>query len=106
MGVASEHRWVRRCIEQHQRVTDRQREREALMLPRKARKAPPPAPALPGRREVRRWMRLNVDAGEGPTILAQCAASEMGLPVEWLDDMTHWIWDEALDACEWAGGEA
>lgn len=103
MGVASEQRWVKRCIEQHQAVTDKQRELEALRLPRKPRKVPPPPPALPSRREVRAWMRLNVDIDEGPTILAQSAASELGLPVEWLDDNTHWIWSEALEACEWAG---
>ena len=103
MGVRSEQRWVARCIREHQAVTDKQRELEALRLPRKPRKAPLPPPALPSQREVRAWMRRNVEPDEGPTVLAQCAASELGLPVEWLDDGTHWIWDEALEACEWAG---
>lgn len=99
MGVASEQRWVKRCIEQHQAVTDKQRELEALRLPRKPRKVPPPPPALPSRREVRGWMLRNADdCDEGATMLAQSAAAALDLPESWLDDETHWLWDVAFEA--------
>jgi len=40
------------------------------------------------------------DCDEGATALAQTAAAVLDLPEHWLDDETHWIWDEALRVSE------
>lgn len=95
----SEARWKRRCTEQAQARNDRERQREVLRAWRAARAPTPPVSGPPSRRAVRAWMR-RADCDEGATVLAQTAACALGLPEHWLDDETHWIWDEALRVSE------
>ena len=100
MGVRSEQRWVRRCIEQHREVSDAARQAEALGMQRAPRKPVITPPPLPTRREVKRWMLLNADCDDVSTTLAESAAAALDLPEAWLDDETHWLWDVALEAWE------
>jgi len=99
MGARSEARWKRRCIERAQARNGRARQREVLRSWRAARAPTPPVGGPPSRRVVRAWMR-RADCDEGATVLAQTAAYEMDLPEHWLDDETHWLWDEALRVSE------
>jgi hypothetical protein len=57
--------------------------------------------ALLSRGAVRRWMqREAADYQDNPTALAEAAAEAFDVKDEGgpLDDETHWIWDEAIDA--------
>lgn len=59
------------------------------------------------RRDVRRWMQHNVDSYSTATELAEAAGVVFRLPDGGLDNETHWVWDEALEAFEAArGGES
>lgn len=49
---------------------------------------------------IRQWMRAMAHEYETATKLAEAAATELGLPDEWLDDETHWIWDLAINAMD------
>ena len=43
------------------------------------------------------WMYGNAREYNCATALAEAAIDILGLPEEWLQDETHWIWDSALD---------
>ena len=58
--------------------------------------------AVLSRSAVRAWMKLNVGLSRTTTELAEQAVDFLDLPQEWLDDETHWIWDEAAEI--FAGG--
>ncbi len=54
------------------------------------------------RRRVASWMRSNANEYDTCTELAQAAAA-IFLPESALNDECHWVWDEAVNACElWA----
>ncbi len=47
-------------------------------------------------------MRRNAHEYECATMLAEAANAALDLPPGAMDDEVHWIWDEAVDAIEWA----
>lgn len=101
MSVRQEHRYQKLVIEEGRVKTDLQRLFEAAYMERKPMKPSiPPAP-YSTRREVRRWMRMNIEDYENETELAEGANAALNLPDNALDDETHWIWDEAFLAFEW-----
>ncbi|MGK9451961.1 hypothetical protein [Acidithiobacillus caldus] len=53
---------------------------------------------LATRQQVRRWMRSAVGYYENATLLVEAADEEFDLPDGGLDNETHWVWDEAVDA--------
>lgn len=101
MSVKQEHRYYRLVLETGRAVTDRQREIEAATMERKPR--PPVIPPKPNasRRQVRSWMRNNADGYDCATQLAEAANAALDLPPDAMNDETHWVWDEAVDALEW-----
>ena len=102
MSVKQENRYRKWVIETGRAVTDRQREIEAATMERKPR----PVAALPkpnaNRRQVRTWMRHNAQDFDAATQLAEAANAALDLPPDAMDDETHWVWEEALSALEWA----
>lgn len=50
------------------------------------------------RRDVRAWMRRNQEHYETATALAEAAFDVFRLPDDVLEDQTHWLFDEALEA--------
>lgn len=50
------------------------------------------------RRDVRLWMRHNAGSYSTATELAEAAAEVFNLPDGGLDNETHWVWDEAVEA--------
>ena len=97
MGVAMENRWKRRLMEENNATNARKTEREALRIVRAPRtKQTIARDNGPTRGAVRRWMRLHAGEYETATHLAEAANAALDLPQEWLDDPSHWVWDEAL----------
>jgi hypothetical protein len=52
------------------------------------------------RKEVKKWLKENAADYESATELAEAANCEFDLPEDGLDDETHWIWDDVMDAFE------
>lgn len=50
------------------------------------------------RQQVRRWMRGSACYYEDATLLAEAADEEFHLPDGGLNNETHWIWEDAVDA--------
>ena len=95
MSVAMENRWKRKLQDESNAANDLRRNIEAAHMQRKERmKAVPPTPN-PNRREVARWMKMHANEYECATSLAEGANVEFDFPIEWMDDETHWVWDEA-----------
>jgi hypothetical protein len=63
--------------------------REALRRTRELQKT-----RTPTRQDVREWMSRHAGEFYSATALAEAAP----VPAAWLDDETHWIWEEALEA--------
>lgn len=99
-SARKENRWRKTLYAANTTLNDRQRELEAAFMVRAARPAPMPPPGPHTRREVRRWMRANAADYETATALAEAANAALRLPVEAMDDGSHWVWDEALSALE------
>lgn len=59
------------------------------------------------RRDVRLWMQHNACRYSTATELAEAADDVFRLPNGGLDNETHWVWDEAVEAIDDAqrGGE-
>ena len=100
MSARSEARWKARGQAENN-------ERNALIgmiegtaLTRKPRAAIQASPRNHNRAYVRQWMNANANEYESATELAEAANAALRLPVNCLDDETHWIWDEALNAME------
>ena len=100
MSVKQENRYRRLVIDAGRAVSDRQREVEALTMIRGPRSPVIPPPPSARRRDVRLWMRHNADDYHTATDLAEAANAVFRLPDEGLDDETHWVWDEAMEAIE------
>lgn len=49
---------------------------------------------------VRKWMRANARNFKTATELAEAAEDSLGFPPDFLDDESHWIWQEAFLAME------
>lgn len=71
-------------------------------MERKDRCQQAPLPAATRRRDVRAWMRRNADQYETATHLAEGANVIFRFPDDCLDDENHWVWDEAVEAIEYA----
>ena len=52
------------------------------------------------RSHVRKWMRANAKNFKTATQLAEAAEDSLGFPPDFLDDESHWIWEEAFLAME------
>lgn len=101
MSVKQENRYRKWVIETGRAITDRQREIEAATMERKPRHvAIPPKPSA-SRGQVKSWMRQNAQDFDTATQLAEAANVALDLPYDAMDDETHWVWEEALDALEW-----
>lgn len=100
MGIKSENRNSRRLWEEGHAKNDRARAIEAATMPRVIRPAYVPPVANATRAQVRAWMRSNAEDYECATALAEAANAAFSLPGDGLDDETHWVWDEALNAIE------
>jgi len=96
MSVAMENRWKRKCIAEAQAANDAARQREVLLAHRAKRMPLPAIDQAPCRREVRRWMRMHASEYETATALVEAANASLDLPQQWLNDETHWVWDEAV----------
>ena len=107
MSVQSEQRWKRRGQRENNEQAALAGMVAGLGLPRSPRVA---AAATTTRNHtrayVRQWMAAHAAEYDGCTALAEGANAALRLPVDCLDDETHWIWDEALRAIEREGGEA
>ena len=102
MSVKQENRYRKWVIETGHAATDRQREIEAATMERKPRPvAIPPKPSA-SRRQVKSWMRQNAQDFDTATQLAEAANAALDLTSDAMDDETHWVWEEALSALEWA----
>ena len=102
MSVKQENRYRKWVIETGRAETDRQREIEAATMERKPRPAAIPPKPNASRRQVRSWMRSNADGFDTATSLAEAANAALILPPDAMNDDTHWVWEEALSALEWA----
>lgn len=102
MSVKQENRYRKWVIETGRALTDRQREIEAATMERKPRPAAIPPKPNASRRQVRSWMRNNADEFDTATQLAEAANAALDLPPGAMDDETHWVWEEAILALEWA----
>lgn len=100
MSVRQEHRYYRWVLETGRAVTDRRREIEAATMERKPRPAVSPPKQNATRRQVRVWMRQNVEGFESATQLAEAANAALDLPPGAMEDDTHWVWEEALSATD------
>ena len=100
MSVKQENRYRKLVISQNQAANDRKREIEAAFMVRGPRKPVTPPPQSARRRDVRAWMRHNADHYETATELAEAANAIFRLPGDGLDDETHWVWDEAVEAID------
>lgn len=101
-SVRKENRWKQTVYAANDEITRRQREAEAACLVRGPRPAIVPPPPNATRRQVRNWMRRNVEGFESATELAEAANAALDLPPGAMDDEGHWVWEEALSALEWA----
>lgn len=102
MSVKQENRYRKWVIETGRAATDRQREIEAATMERKPRHAAIPPKPNASRRQVRSWMRRNADGFDTATQLAEAANAALDLPPDAMDCDTHWVWEEAVSALEWA----
>ena len=103
MSVRQENRWRATLSRIGSERNDLIRQIEAAHLKRIARPAAaPPRLKRASRLSVRRWMRGNAMDYEFATTLAEAANVIFELPGAGLDDETHWVWDEAADALDWA----
>jgi hypothetical protein len=102
MSVRQENRYRKLVITQGQALTDVKRELEAAFMVRVPRPVVTPPTPCATRRQVRRWMRLNACDYADATHLAEAANIVLDLPAGAMDDETHWVWDEALSALDWA----
>ncbi len=102
VSVRQEHRYAKLVIETSRAIDDRRREIEAATMVRGPTKPSIPPKKSASRREVRSWMRRNAHEYECATMLAEAANAALDLPPGAMDDEVHWIWDEAVDAIEWA----
>lgn len=97
MSAAMESRWKRRTMAENNEINARKREHEALRLVRGPRTAHAiSASKIPTRLDVRRWMRTNASEYETATELAEAASVELCLPQDWIEEESHWVWDEAV----------
>ena len=106
MSVQSEQRWKRRGQRENNEQAALAGMIAGLGLPRSPRVAAATTTRNHTRAYVRQWMAANIHEVDNYTFLAEAAADKLDLPQEWLDDETHWIWEEALRAIEREGGEA
>ena len=100
MSVQSEQRWKRRGQRENNEQAALAGMIAGLGLPRSPRVAAATTTRNHTRAYVRQWMVANIHEVDNYTLLAEAAADKLDLPQEWLDDETHWIWDEALLAIE------
>jgi hypothetical protein len=100
MSVRQENRYKKLIISQGREITDRQREIEAAFMVRTPRKSIMPPTPYACRRDVRAWMRNNAEHYETATEIVEAANIIFRLPDDCLDDETHWIWDDAVDAVD------
>jgi len=101
MSARSEARWKRKGQQENNQLNALHGMLEALRAPRRACQSPLSTPANASRTTVRRWMRANVQDYDSATQLAEAANAIFALPGQGLDDETHWVWDEAANACLW-----
>lgn len=99
MSARSEARWKRKGQQENNQLNALHGMLEALRTPRRACQTPPSTPSNASRATVRRWMRANAPDYDSATQLAEAANGIFVLPGQGLDDATHWVWDEAADAC-------
>jgi hypothetical protein len=102
MGAAQENRYKKLVYSQSQAINDKQREIEAAFMDRKPRQPVIPIKPNANRKQVRSWMRKNIEDYDDMTALAESANAALDIADNALDDETHWIWDEAYAAFEWA----
>jgi hypothetical protein len=104
MGTSArkESRWKKSVQAANDEIDKRQREIEAANMVRRPRLAVVPPPPSANRKQVRSWMRRNAEGHECATTLAEAANAALDLPAGAMDDETHWVWEEALSAIEWA----
>ena len=100
MSVRQEHRYQKLVIEEGRENRPTAAFRSCIHGAETYEASIPPAP-YSTRREVRRWMRMNIEDYENETELAEGANAALNLPDNALDEETHWIWDEAFLAFEW-----
>jgi len=102
MSVRQENRYRKLVIAQGRALTDLKRELEAACLVRGPRPSVAPPKPNATRGQVRSWMRRNAAEYDDATHLAEAANIALDLPPGAMDDETHWVWDEALSALDWA----
>ncbi len=104
MSVKHENRYQRSVILQGREETDRRLRAEAEImrdmrlagvLP--ARRPVPPPPSSDSKGRVVGWMRANASDYDTATELAEAANAQFRLSGNGLDDVTHWVWDAAVD---------
>ena len=101
-SVRKENRWKKNTQAANDEIDRQRRFAEAMFMDRKPRPAVVPPPPSATRRQVRSWMRCNAEDYECATTLAEGANAALDLPAGAMDDETHWVWEEALSAIEWA----
>lgn len=104
-SARKENRWKRTVQQSNDAISDRAREIEALHMVRGPRRVSVPPKPSATRKQVRSWMRMNASEYDNPTQLAEGANVVFDLPCGAMDDETHWVWDEALDAIEYSERE-
>lgn len=98
MSAKTESKWSQILASASNARIDNARVAESLFIDRSARPAASLPASIATRKQVRNWMRRNADDNE--SLLAENAVAALNLPQSWLDDSTHWLWDEALAVAE------
>ena len=97
MSVRAENRWKAKNLAEFHAATAAQRQTEVLREPRPVRHPIPKLSSTTSTKgAVRRWMRLHASEYETATELAEGCNIALDLPMEYLDDPGHWVWDLAL----------
>lgn len=101
-SARKENRYRRNIWAANNAADARKREFEAAFMSRGPRPVVVPPKPKATRRQVRSWMRRNAADYDGATQLAEGTSAALDLPVGAMDDETHWVWEEAISAIEWA----
>jgi hypothetical protein len=94
-SVRKENRWKATLQAENDARDKIRRELEALSISRKPRVAVNNVSNLPTKSSVKKWMRDNASEYGSATELAEGANAEFDMPIEWLDDESHWVWELA-----------
>ena len=97
MGVAQENRINGRLWREGNERGKELLSREAMTISRSPRQTlEEPKSPIAERYAIRAWMRRNAGEYQNETELVEGANCALKLPINCMDDETHWVWDIAF----------